>query len=65
MQPFKLVVSTEMQNGRDERLSLGQYNQKNMVTSDSNYNYFFGCFNWSVFTVHTTDFAEKQKLLIL
>ena len=28
MQPFKLVVSTEMQNGWDERLSLGQYNQK-------------------------------------
>ena len=28
MQPFKLFVSTEMQNGWDKRLSMGQYNQK-------------------------------------
>ena len=27
--------------------------QKNIVTTDSNYNhFFFGCCNWSVFTVH-------------
>ena len=47
MQPFKLV-STEMQNGWDERLSFGQYlTKKYIVTSDSNYNYFFGCCKWS------------------
>ena len=35
--------------------------KKNIVTSDSNYNYFFfGCCNWSVFTV---PFTPKSDLI--